>query len=677
MKLKIKNYRAIASAEIHLSPIALVGSQNEGGKTSIAQALASVVLGDTVVVDGVNKSEAGVLVHAGASKAEIEIEAEGGMGRVVIPGRYNTKGERPPTATPFALGFSSILNMDAKARAKVLLEYLKAAPTVEDLKAELSEVNDQAISTIWQSITKLGWDGAHERAVETGKKLKAQWEDRTGERYGSAKVLTWTPQGWSADLASMSQDSLNQAVADAKSMLETAVGQAAVSAEERQRLETLAAGIDVIKLNLECVRNRVAQDAAQVTDLTEKLAVLRGNVSAAEERTRLSAEADKIPELEQKLAAHRIHVGKCAEAIKTAQSNLDNLPKPEAPPPALAAHALIGKCPHCGQPVAVHAGLFVIPPAAEDKAATTAARKAASERQAAIDTATGIVRAKRENHEQAIHDLGVLETDLEHARAAKGRLDALPRAAIKAELAEIEELRAALKEVTELRDEGQRVVGSAQAALRDAEAAKERLAGLPETTATEEEVNRYREGVRLAEERLHVWQSKSEADRIAARVELNQRIVAVLSPTGVRQAKLTTKFEEFNARLKSICEMARWKPIEIDKELDTSYGGWQYRLLSESAKYRVRAVFQVAMAQIDGSNLLAFDGADILDAGEPINGLARGRQGLLRLLATLKMPALVCMTERRQRLPDLMAMGLGRSYWIDDGMVGRAQEAAA
>jgi chromosome segregation ATPase len=62
------------SADLELAPLALVVAPNGGGKSSLAHAVASVVLGNAVVIDGVKQSEIGQLIHAGAAKAELAIK---------------------------------------------------------------------------------------------------------------------------------------------------------------------------------------------------------------------------------------------------------------------------------------------------------------------------------------------------------------------------------------------------------------------------------------------------------------------------------------------------------------------------------------------------------------------------------------------------------------------------
>ena len=48
----------------------------------------------------------------------------------------------------------------------------------------------------------------------------------------------------------------------------------------------------------------------------------------------------------------------------------------------------------------------------------------------------------------------------------------------------------------------------------------------------------------------------------------------------------------------------------------------------------------------------------------------RGRNGLFKALEVADVRALVCMTfSKREQVPDLAKAGLGRSYWIEGGIL--------
>lgn len=153
---------------------------------------------------------------------------------------------------------------------------------------------------------------------------------------------------------------------------------------------------------------------------------------------------------------------------------------------------------------------------------------------------------------------------------------------------------------------------------------------------------------------------RRDAAKYHAAIERNAVIVAALAPDGVRKTALERGLGGINASMAGICA-DRWATVELTPELNITFGGRDYRLLSQSEQYRVRATVQIACAVLDGSDVLVFDGADILDRV--------GRQGLVSAVMESGLPALVCMTYlNRDDMPDLSAVG-GLSVWIEAGEV--------
>ncbi|KKK62946.1 hypothetical protein LCGC14_2999260, partial [marine sediment metagenome] len=142
----------------------------------------------------------------------------------------------------------------------------------------------------------------------------------------------------------------------------------------------------------------------------------------------------------------------------------------------------------------------------------------------------------------------------------------------------------------------------------------------------------------------------------------NQALVAILAPDGLRRIKLRNAVKQFNEKLAELASAASWGAVEITADLAVTYSGMGWRLCSKSGRYRGRAMFQLACASIDGSDLVILDGADILDTV--------GRRGLFRLLREFNKPALVCMTiAERDDVPSLAAKNYGQSYWLENSTV--------
>ena len=171
------------------------------------------------------------------------------------------------------------------------------------------------------------------------------------------------------------------------------------------------------------------------------------------------------------------------------------------------------------------------------------------------------------------------------------------------------------------------------------------------------------------EKRRTALSTKTRADA-AYRMILEQvKVVEILAPDGLRRAKLGRALADFNTKtLAPLCAAAGFPPIALNDALDLLYGGRPYYLLSESEKYRARAVLQTAVARLDGSLVVIFDGVDILDT--------QGREGLFAMIADdQELLFLACATIDPKydedgnctNIPDLEAAEIGMTYLMESG----------
>jgi hypothetical protein len=142
----------------------------------------------------------------------------------------------------------------------------------------------------------------------------------------------------------------------------------------------------------------------------------------------------------------------------------------------------------------------------------------------------------------------------------------------------------------------------------------------------------------------------------------NVNILEQLAPQGLRQAVLTRKMVEFNGMLARMCKVAGWASVVVADDLSITFGSRPLILCSKGEQYRVRAILQLAVADLDGSDMVIFDGADVLDRF--------GRNGLFKILVEAKIKALVCMTiDGQDKVPNIKAAGFGLAYWINDSVL--------
>lgn len=290
MKVEIRDYRGCERADIDLSKIALVAGKNEMGKSAIAEATRAALSGNPIPIDGVLKKDAKLLVRDGATE---------GRASVILDGEPTTKGERTvcwPTAEVFsdgeeikcsdyATGFTHILDLNSKDRSKVLAGYIKSVPTKDEVvKAAIDAgYTEAAIEKVWDSIDNSGWDYTYKRARDYTVTLKGQWQEVTGEKYGTKKGESYRVADGDEGL-----DALAEALATAEQTVLDTAGAVAVSDAEianlERKVEVAADAGNVAKLNtkLDEVKKKLAlvqqkraecpDDPASVPDQPDALA---------------------------------------------------------------------------------------------------------------------------------------------------------------------------------------------------------------------------------------------------------------------------------------------------------------------------------------------------------------------------------------------------------------------
>lgn len=165
-----------------------------------------------------------------------------------------------------------------------------------------------------------------------------------------------------------------------------------------------------------------------------------------------------------------------------------------------------------------------------------------------------------------------------------------------------------------------------------------------------------------AQSRLTAFKNKHEAEKIANDVELNQSIVGILSPKGLRQAVLNEKLTDFNVKLDNISKVTKWEQVRLNSDMTVTWKGWLYPyFISNSAKWKVRLCLQIVIALFNKDELVLIDDAEILDSEH--------KNSLFKLLTQMPFESIVAMTlPNKEVMPNLEKLN-GVSYWIEDGRV--------
>lgn len=176
-----------------------------------------------------------------------------------------------------------------------------------------------------------------------------------------------------------------------------------------------------------------------------------------------------------------------------------------------------------------------------------------------------------------------------------------------------------------------------------------------------------RERLRIAQERLTMFEAKTKADALHRSIAGNEYAIKALAPEGLRAAKTGEAIKAFNDELTPIGE--QWELPNLKLSTDgflPHIGGRAYGVMAESEQWAVDAILQLAFAKIDKSSLVVIDRIDVLETAL--------KQKVFRWLAnhakTTGLDVVVCGTWAAPgKAPALDGTGLGNSYWVGGATV--------
>ncbi|KRU75446.1 hypothetical protein AN449_14395 [Pseudomonas aeruginosa] len=240
----------------------------------------------------------------------------------------------------------------------------------------------------------------------------------------------------------------------------------------------------------------------------------------------------------------------------------------------------------------------------------------------------------------------------------------------------------------------QRAVANSQRDLKESEDAAAQAAALEAETAQapsaeaiangEQAINELRQARDASRAKLVALQEALEAATqreasIAKAQAAHQDVVAwtgmvdALSPTGIPAEILADVIGPVNELLQRLSGTAGWSPVQISADIDVTFGGRLYGLLSESERWRCDATLALAIAKLSGLRLALLDRFDVLDipartqqAMKLFQSLAAGGEiDTLIVAGTLKEPM--------AKTPEWL-----QAVWINAGqLVDQQQQAAA
>lgn len=283
-------------------------------------------------------------------------------------------------------------------------------------------------------------------------------------------------------------------------------------------------------------------------------------------------------------------------------------------------------CPHCQGAVDLQAGALVIHQPPEQIADAEAARRLPEYREYLASAQRAVANSQR---------------DLDECLAAAEQIKALEAESADAPSAEaIANGEQAINELRQTRDASRAKLVALQEAL---DAAAQREASITKAKAAHDEVV--------------AWTGMADA----------------LSPTGIPAEILADAIGPVNDTLKRLSGIAGWSPVQISADIDVTFGGRLYGLLSESERWRCDATIALAIATISPVlRLVLLDRFDVLDLPSRNQAIA-----LMRAMTSEREIDSVIVAgtlkEPMAKTPDWL-----QAVWIEDGHIaGHEHQAAA
>jgi len=162
----------------------------------------------------------------------------------------------------------------------------------------------------------------------------------------------------------------------------------------------------------------------------------------------------------------------------------------------------------------------------------------------------------------------------------------------------------------------------------------------------------------------------ADAAAHAADVSAWDAIGDALAPDGIPGEMLAEALGPINQRLAQSHADTLWPRAEIAADMSITAGGRDYRLLSESERWRTDAMLAEAIANISGVRLLVLDRFDVLDLTNRSRLL-----GWLDALADTSEIDTALVFGTLKALPATLPPTIA-AHWIENGVVGQLKEAA-
>lgn len=153
-----------------------------------------------------------------------------------------------------------------------------------------------------------------------------------------------------------------------------------------------------------------------------------------------------------------------------------------------------------------------------------------------------------------------------------------------------------------------------------------------------------------------------------ANVKAYEMCADALAPSGIPSELLSEAISPFNKAMASLSALAEWPVVSIDSDMAIFADDKEYKLRSESERWRADAVIALAIAKISQAKIVILDRFDVLDL--------KGRGDAFYLIENLPKDINIILLGTLKAIPAQLPACM-QAIWVADGIANSKQEEAA
>jgi hypothetical protein len=276
--LSIQNLFGVKHVSVDLkTPVTLFAGANGAGKSSIQNAVRLALTGQYSRVS--LKKDAGQMIHEGAKKASVSVNAGGQCYGLDLPRGAAMHHDSP--FLPLVLEPTAFAALSAQDRRKALFELMGVKVGADDVRKRAGRRQcDMELVEQVMPMLRNGFPAASEFAKNKASELRGEWKAATGETYGSQKADGWKPEPVEFDAQALAEkrDAATRLAAQIEKATQE-VGellalenQRAEAIERKKQLGEKCADINQRLMAMESAERHLSEQRAQLEKLEAKAA---------------------------------------------------------------------------------------------------------------------------------------------------------------------------------------------------------------------------------------------------------------------------------------------------------------------------------------------------------------------------------------------------------------------